>query len=265
MPNPARPVLPASILGLAASCFVGDLDVAADRLVRHSAEGRGGYVCLCNVHVVTTALRDVSLRAALSDAEIRFPDGEPVAWLVRRLGSPQARRIGGPDLLALVAERGRGIGLRHFFAGSTEPHLERLVGVLDAQYPGLDIVGQHSPPHAAEPEAGEAIAKIRASRAQVVWVGLGAPKQELWMSRAAPSLPGVTLVGVGAAFDFIGGSKRRAPVWMQRAGLEWLFRLGSEPRRLTSRYIRSNSEFVARTTLEFARSRAGSCRPRTRS
>ena len=254
----ARPVLPASVLGLASACFVGDLDDATDRVVTHSVEGKGGFACLCNVHVLTTALHDERLRAVLTDAELRFPDGEPVAWLLRRLGFPQARRIGGPDLLALVADRGRTVGLRHFFAGSTEPHLSRLEAALVARYPGLEIVGRHAPPFATAPEVETAaVTKIRASGAQIVWVGLGAPKQELWSAQVARELPGVTFVGVGAAFDFIEGSKKRAPAWMQTVGLEWVFRMGSEPRRLTGRYVRSNSEFVGRTLVELSRRRLG--------
>ena len=253
-----RTELPASLLGLAASCFVGDLEASAERIVRHSTDERGGYVCLCNSHVMTAALHDADLRVVLSEAAIRFPDGAPVAWLLRRLGFRDARRIGGPDLLARVVDRGRDVRLRHFFAGSTEQHLEQLVSALEAGCRGVDIVGRHAPPHSEEPDVEEvAISKIRASRAQIVWVGLGAPKQELWMAKAASVLPGVTLVGVGAAFDFIAGSKRRAPAWMQQSGLEWLFRMASEPRRLGGRYVRSNSEFIARTAVELARRQVG--------
>jgi len=244
-------LLPARLLDLASSCFVGSVDTAADALLAHAAGERGGYVCLCNVHVLTAALHDVRLRTAISGAEIRLPDGEPVAWLIRRLGSTHARRIGGPDLFSHVVDKGRSGGLRHFFVGSTEETLDGLRRMLVDRYPGAEIVGRHAPPYADELEVGDAmIQEIRATRAQLVWVGLGAPKQELWMARAAPSLPGATLVGVGAAFDFLGGTKRRAPEWMQRSGLEWLFRLASEPRRLASRYVRSNSEFMARTAWE---------------
>ena len=251
-------VLPASLLELASSCYVGNIDTAVERIMKHAGAELGGYACLCNVHVLTTALHDARLRLALSRAEIRFPDGEPVAWLLRRLGLPQARRIGGPDLFARVVDQGREVRLRHFFVGSTEQNLDRLRHTLVDRYPGADIVGVHAPPHAVEPEVEElAIRKIQAARAQLVWVGLGAPKQELWAARAAPDLPGVTLVGVGAAFDFLGGAKRRAPAWMQRSGLEWVFRLASEPRRLATRYVRSNSEFMVRTTWELARRYVG--------
>jgi N-acetylglucosaminyldiphosphoundecaprenol N-acetyl-beta-D-mannosaminyltransferase len=249
-------VLPARLLELVSSCFVGDMDDAVETIVSNSASGRGGYVCLCNVHVLTASLHDARLRGALSGAELRLTDGEPVAWLLRRLGSRGARRIGGPDLFPRAVDRGREVRLRHFLVGSTDPNLERLAWVLGERYPGAEVVGRHSPPHVVEPEVDEVvIGKIRAARSQVVWVGLGAPKQELWIARAARMLPGTMLIGVGAAFDFLIGTKPRAPGWMQRAGLEWLFRLASEPRRLSSRYLRSNSEFIARAAVELARRR----------
>lgn len=246
----------ANLAELTTSCFVGDVPTAADRVVEHAVAGRGGFMCLCNVHVLTTALHDPGLRRVLGRAEIRFPDGAPVAWLLRRLAEASARRVGGPDLFVEVVDRGREPALRHFLVGSTERDLERLTSVLLTRYPGAEIVGTHAPPHAPEPEVEPAVEKMRAARAQLVWVGLGAPKQELWSSRAAPLVPDATFVGVGAAFDFLAGTKRRAPRWMQRMGLEWLFRLASEPRRLASRYVRSNSEFMARAAVALLRRRA---------
>jgi N-acetylglucosaminyldiphosphoundecaprenol N-acetyl-beta-D-mannosaminyltransferase len=254
--SPEREPRRTDLSSLALSCFAGDLDSAASELVRHAGGDTSGYVCLCNAHVLTEALHDAALHAALDGAAIRFPDGEPVAWLLRRLGLSRARRVGGPDLLPRVVDRGRAVGLRHFFVGSTEENLARLREMIVALYPGVDVVGSNAPPYTDEPgvDAG-LIDEIRTLRAQVVWVGLGAPKQEIWMARATSSLPGATLVGVGAAFDFIGGERRRAPEWMQRAGLEWLHRMTSEPRRLAPRYLRSNPEFMGRAGFELARRR----------
>jgi N-acetylglucosaminyldiphosphoundecaprenol N-acetyl-beta-D-mannosaminyltransferase len=144
--------------------------------------------------------------------------------------------------------------------GSTEENLARVDEALGGRFPGAEIVGRYALPYAHEPPVDEGLLRdTRTTGAQILWVSLGAPKQERWMARAAPLLPGVTLVGIGAAFDFVGGTKPRAPAVMQRMGLEWLHRLASEPRRLASRYVRSNSEFVARTAWELAwrRRRAG--------
>jgi N-acetylglucosaminyldiphosphoundecaprenol N-acetyl-beta-D-mannosaminyltransferase len=254
--NALEPEVAASptLLELASTCFVGDLGSAADALVERAAAGGGGYVCLCNVHVLTMALHDPALARAVHQAAIRFPDGEPVAWLLRRTGSPGAQRIGGPDLFPLVVDRGRRAALRHLLVGSTESTLERLARVIDERYPGAEIDGIHPLPFAQAPEVeGALVERVQSAGVNVVWVALGAPKQELWMSRAAPLMPDTVFVGVGAAFDFLAGDKRRAPSAMQRAGLEWLHRLASEPRRLTGRYLRSNSEFMARTGVELVR------------
>jgi N-acetylglucosaminyldiphosphoundecaprenol N-acetyl-beta-D-mannosaminyltransferase len=251
-----EPAISPGLLGLASSCFVGGLDEAAESLVRHAATAAGGYACLCNVHVLTEALHDASILDAVEGAAFRFPDGEPVAWLLRRLGFQTAHRIGGPDLFPRVVERGRSIGLRHVFLGSTEPTLARLQRTMVDRYPGAEVVGALSLPFADEPDVEAAlVGTVRDVRAQIVWVALGAPKQELWMARAAPRMPDVTFVGIGAAFDFHAGTKRRAPLAMQRLGLEWLHRLASEPRRLGVRYVRSNTEFMIRTGFELGHRR----------
>jgi N-acetylglucosaminyldiphosphoundecaprenol N-acetyl-beta-D-mannosaminyltransferase len=246
--------LPRSLIGLAASCETTDLEAAAAEVIERAASRAGGYVCLCNVHVVTSALHDRSLREALAGAWCRLPDGAPVAWLLRWVSGERAERIGGPDLMPLVFARGRDRGLRHFLLGSTPEVLARLSHRLSRDYPGSVIVGTDSPPF----ELGEVRAdldSIRAADPHVVWCALGAPKQELWMHRHAGELDGALVVGVGAAFDFLGGTKRRAPRWMRRLGLEWLHRLLTEPRRLLGRYARTNSEFVARGVIELVRRR----------
>lgn len=254
VPSESEAVLQASLLELTSSCFAGDLGTAAHAVVEHVSASRGGYICLCNVHVLTQALHNAQLKRVLYFAAMRFPDGEPVAWLLRRLGSRNAKRIGGPDLFPRVIEEGLEVGLRHFLVGSTEPNLARLTRTIVGRHPGAEVVGSYAPPFADEPEVEEAsIESIRAAGAHLVWVGLGAPKQELWMAKAAVALPGTTLIGVGAAFDFLGGAKHRAPEWMRRAGLEWLHRMTSEPRRLGPRYIHTNSEFIARVALELPR------------
>jgi N-acetylglucosaminyldiphosphoundecaprenol N-acetyl-beta-D-mannosaminyltransferase len=150
-----------------------------------------------------------------------------------------------------VVDVGRSQGLRHFLLGSTPEIVAGVAAVLTRRYPGAEIVGSFSPP--VSPDAAVSAAALDAIRRgdpHIVWCALGAPKQELWMYRASPLLPSHLLVGVGAAFDFLAGSKRRAPTWMQERGLEWVHRLGTEPRRLTGRYLRTNTEFVARCLAE---------------
>ena len=135
------------LLELVESCFPGDLDAAIELLVERATMREGGYVCMCNVHVLTEALRDTRLHDVLRSAAIRFPDGEPVAWLLRRVGSPRARRIGGPDLFPGVVDRGRVAELRHFLVGTTDANLARLEDALVDSYPGVDVVGKYAPPY----------------------------------------------------------------------------------------------------------------------
>jgi N-acetylglucosaminyldiphosphoundecaprenol N-acetyl-beta-D-mannosaminyltransferase len=250
-------VLPRSLLGVAASCVVGDVRSAAADVVERAAAGDGGYVCLCNVHLLTLSLHDDELRRALGGAWLRLPDGAPVAWLQRRLGNRAASRIGGPDLMPAVLDRGRAVDLGHFLLGSTPEVLASLEAVLRERFPGARIVGTHSPPFGAN--AGrdhDALATIAAASPDIVWCALGAPKQELWMHRHASAVPGAVFLGVGAAFDFLANTKARAPKWMRSSGLEWLHRLGSEPARLGWRYLRTNTEFILRSSLELSRGRS---------
>jgi N-acetylglucosaminyldiphosphoundecaprenol N-acetyl-beta-D-mannosaminyltransferase len=234
--------------------LAGELGDAADRLVDEARAGDGGYVCLCNVHVLVSAQRNRALRSALREAKFVFADGQPVAWLQRRHGVATAARVAGPDLMSEVLDRGRDFGLRHFLYGSTPDVVDGLAERLAEEHPGLELAGAIAPPFGIE-RADEIadLARIRATRPDVVWCALGAPKQELWMHRAARALSPALVIGVGAAFDFLAESKTRAPEWMQRSGLEWFHRLASEPRRLAGRYVRTNSEFVVRAGFELAR------------
>jgi N-acetylglucosaminyldiphosphoundecaprenol N-acetyl-beta-D-mannosaminyltransferase len=241
-----------SVLGT--ECFVGGLETAADAVVARALERSGGYCCFCNVHVLSLAKRDEALRRALESAWVVFPDGSPVAWLQRRLGVA-AQRVAGPDLMPIVLSLGRRDGLRHLLFGSTPEVLDVLEERLRAAYPGVQIVGALSPPFDAtgEHQWRRAIDEISSAQPHIVWCALGAPKQELWMHRYAAELSPAPVLGVGAAFDFLAGTKPRASLWMQRHSLEWLHRLGSEPRRLSGRYIRTNSEFVLRAAFEILR------------
>jgi N-acetylglucosaminyldiphosphoundecaprenol N-acetyl-beta-D-mannosaminyltransferase len=244
------------ILGV--PCVSGGVDSAARAIVAMALDRRGGYACFCNVHLLMLSQRDAALREALRGAETVFPDGAPVAWLQRRHGAVGAARIAGPDVMPRVFELGRRVGLRHYLLGSTEDVLRRCREALERGVPDATIVGTSSPSFATLEERDDTtvLAAIRRASPDVVWVGLGAPKQELWMRRHARSLAPALAVGIGAAFDFIAGTSPRAPAWMQRAGLEWLHRMAHEPRRLGGRYLRTNSAFVVRAGIDLAHTRS---------
>lgn len=256
LPSAGQVELPISLIGLATSCDMGDLDEAARAVIARVTERSGGYVCLCNVHLLTLSTRDAPLRNALGGAWKRFPDGAPVAWLQRKVGYDGARRIGGPDLMPRVVDIGREAGVRHFLFGSTPAVTLGVDRALRERCPGAEIVGRYSPPFSTGGEVEpSSIAAIAAARPDIVWCALGAPKQELWMHEAAPMLPGVVLLGVGAAFDFLAGTKKRAPGWMRDSGFEWAHRLASEPARLGGRYLKTNTEFLLRAGIELTRQR----------
>jgi N-acetylglucosaminyldiphosphoundecaprenol N-acetyl-beta-D-mannosaminyltransferase len=168
-------------------------------------------------------------------------------------GCKNIERTYGPDLMKEVCNRGRGMGLRHFFYGSTAQTLERLKQCLTNAYPGLNVVGIYAPPFRdqAQRENPEVIDLINSSGADVLWIGLGSPKQDFWMSLHRPLLNAPVMVGSGAAFDFLSGVKPQAPQWMQQSGLEWLFRLCCEPRRLWRRYLVGNSLFILYVIQDF--------------
>ena len=238
--------------------FVGDVASAAGWVVDRALGGAGGYVCLCNVHLFVVARHEDEVHRALAGAALAFPDGWPIAWLQRRLGRRSATRVAGPDLMARVIADGRSVRLRHFLLGSSEGVLGRLEESLHRRFPGAEIAGRRSLPFfEADDFSGTeaAVAEVRRASPHVVWLSLGCPKQELWMLRYAQELAPALVAGVGAAFDFHAGTKPRAPAWMQRAGLEWLHRLMSEPRRLASRYSRTNSEFLLLAARALVRQR----------
>lgn len=207
-------------------------------------------VAVCNVHSVMSARRDPALREAISQAEIATPDGVPIVWGLKAMANRDQGRVYGPDLMqkAFVDN----VGWKHYLYGSTPETLDQLQGKLAEMAPDAEIVGAFSPPfrEMTPEESDAAMEAIRISGADVVWVGLGMPKQELWMHQIRPELPGIALLGVGAAFDFLAGTKKQAPAWMQRAGLEWLFRLVQEPRRLWRRYIWNNPAYAFLLTVQ---------------
>ena len=242
---------------LGVDCYAGGVAGAAAAVVERARAGEGGYACLCNVHVLVSAHHDPRLRDALGGARWVFPDGWPLAWLQRRAGTGGAERVAGAELMQTVIGGGVPHGLRHFLFGSTPAVLDRLAERLRREHPDVVIAGAISPPFGTVEAQSDAriLEEIAAARPDVIWCALGAPKQELWMARNAEALAPAVVVGVGAAYDFLAGSKPRAPEWMQLRGLEWLFRLRTEPRRLAGRYARTNAEFLVRASLHLARKR----------
>ena len=227
----------------------------ATSLIIARAQGRpAGYVCVTDVHGVVEARADPELRRIINQAFVVTPDGMPMVWLGHWHGWRNVTRVYGPDLMLAVCDKGRAHGLRHFFYGGAEGVVGDLQGALVARYPGLQIGGAFTPPFRPLDDAELAAmrSQVANARADIVWVGLGTPKQERFMAEHAERLAAGLLIGVGAAFDFLSGHKRQAPRWMQRSGLEWLFRLVNEPRRLWRRYFVCNAVFLWCISMQLA-------------
>jgi N-acetylglucosaminyldiphosphoundecaprenol N-acetyl-beta-D-mannosaminyltransferase len=197
------------------------------------------------VHSVVTTTSDVEFKIAVNNADLATPDGAPIALALRWLGHPKQERINGPDLMMRYLAEAERRGQSVFFYGSTETTLSKLRAALAVRFPLLRIGGSYSPPFRplTLEEDEQAVSMINDSGANVVFVGLGCPKQEKWMAEHRNRVNAV-MIGVGAAFDYHAGVVKRAPLWWQRNGLEWLYRLGSEPRRLFWRYMVTNTLFV---------------------
>lgn len=227
------------------------------RISAWAANRESRYVCICNAHSVVTAGQDAAVGTAVAQADMVTPDGAPVAWMMRKQGFASQQRINGPDLMwkycAQAAQRNESI---YLYGGAPET-LVILQAKLAQAFPGLVVAGAYSPPFRAitAEEDAHAVAHINDSGAGTVWVGLGCPKQELWMAAHRGRINAV-MVGVGAAFDYHAGTIQRAPLWMQNAGLEWLHRLASEPRRLWKRYLVTNTLFVLGAIRQLATRRA---------
>ena len=220
-------------------------DETVQALAHWASRRESRYVCISNVHMVVTARQDADLADAMRQADMATPDGAPIAWMLRRLGFPNQPRISGTELMRAYLGEASQRAEPIFLLGGTEETLAALKQNLMAEFPSLIIAGAISPPFRPITEAEDEamVAHINASGARTVWVGLGCPKQEKWMLAHRGRVQAVML-GVGAAFDFISGTKPRAPAWVQKLGLEWLHRLASEPKRLWKRYLVTNTLFV---------------------
>jgi N-acetylglucosaminyldiphosphoundecaprenol N-acetyl-beta-D-mannosaminyltransferase len=242
-----------NVLGVGISVL--NLPAALAEIADAVRNRRKGYICVTGVHGVMEAQSDESFRAVLNKAFLCTPDGMPMVWAGKIAGFPEMKRVYGPDLLLEVCAWSRENPCRHFFFGGAPGVAEQLAGKLKARFPHLEIAGTFMPPFrrlnaAEETELRE---KVQTARPDIFWVGLSTPKQERFMAEYLPNLDTTLMIGVGAAFDFLSGRAKQAPRWMQRSGLEWFYRLCSEPRRLAGRYLKNNPLFLAKFSLQLSR------------
>ncbi|MGA3026466.1 MAG: WecB/TagA/CpsF family glycosyltransferase [Bryobacteraceae bacterium] len=246
-----------SVLGtlVSATSYGGMLRLCRTWIEEKGRHPQARYAVILNVHSVMTAWSDRAYAKALNTADAATPDGMPLVWALRSLGAAGQRRVYGPDLMLALCGQATRLGHRLYLYGGREETLPVLRDALKKRFPALHVAGMHSPPfRAPTPEEDAAcVCDIAASGADIVFVGIGVPKQERWMYDHRGSLAGVVMFGVGAAFDFHAGTVRQAPAWMQGAGLEWLFRLCMEPRRLWKRYVLLNPLFLLLLALQLLR------------
>ncbi len=240
------PVPRYNVLGVGVSALT--LGQARDLIVGARGSRGAGYVCLCTVNGLAEARRDPEFRRIFNESWLTTPDGMPLVWM----GPAGVERVYGPDLLLAVCDAGRARGLRHFFYGGKPGVAQELATRLAARFPGLLVAGAFTPPfRELNPAEMDGLrSEVARAKPDIIWVGLGTPKQERFMAGPGRSLDAALLVGVGAAFDFHSGRVAQAPRWIQRGGLEWAFRLCTEPRRLGPRYLVTNSLFLLRVAAQ---------------
>jgi N-acetylglucosaminyldiphosphoundecaprenol N-acetyl-beta-D-mannosaminyltransferase len=255
LPSPSD-VARRDILGIpiAMTSYAEAMDVMDGIVARRER----GYVCAVAVHAVMVSQHDPEMRAAVTGSTLTVPDGMPLVWAANALGEKLHNRVYGPELMdrycGRCAEKGHRVWL---YGGRDQGSLMQLALNLRRRHPGIEIVGGYSPPfRALSPEEEDAVAtQINEARPDVVWVGIGVPKQEKWMARMRPRLEAPVLCAVGAAFDFHAGRVSQAPPWMQQRGLEWIYRIAQEPRRLLPRYLYYNPRFMLAFARQMARER----------
>lgn len=208
-------------------------------------ELKGKYICLSNVHTTVMSHKNPEYRRVQNEAFLALPDGSPLSYVQRLRGHQSARQVAGPDLMSALWKVSENTELKHYFYGGSPETIEKLKKNLKKLYPNLKIAGMESPPFRplSDKEDQEAIQRINESGADILWVGLGAPKQEEWMNRHQNKINAI-MFGVGAGFDFHAGTVKRAPKWMREHYLEWLYRLIQDPKRLWKRYIKTNGTFI---------------------
>jgi len=221
-------------------------DEAVEKLFGWANNSQGRYVSTCPVYTLMMCREKPEVMQAVNGADMVTADGMPIVWVQRRRGNTQAERVYGPDVMEALLARTADTSIEHYFWGGLPGVADTLVQRMQAQHPALKVAGVYSPPISTVGNQPDPVVvqQLNESGANVVWVGLGSPKQDLWMKLYRPVLKAPLLIGVGAAFDMLAGVKSQAPKWMQRSGLEWVFRLAQEPRRLGRRYLVYNPLFV---------------------
>ena len=222
-----------------------DMDWLVDYLNRNVKNLSGDYICVSNVHTTVTAYEDQEYCKVQNGGIMAIPDGGPLSSVGQKRGFKNMKRTTGPSLMGEIFKISAAEGYRHYFYGSTDETLEKLYSVLTESYPGIQIAGMYSPPFRpmTEDEDKEIVDRINETKPDFVWVGLGAPKQEKWMAAHQGRVEGL-MIGVGAGFDYHAGNIERAPEWMQKSNLEWVYRLLQDPRRLFGRYWHTNTKFI---------------------
>lgn len=255
----AAPVVVSPVLVLGTRLHYTTWERALDCMHAWTAARESRVIVACNVHSLVTARLNPSFRKAIHNADLATADGAPVAWMMRKLGCIGQSRISGPDLMWRYFEQAAQRGESIFLYGSDEYTQTRLVERIEQTFPGLRVAGRYCPPfrELTEAEDEAAVQMINASGAQTVWVSLGCPKQENWMTQHRDRIQAVQ-IGVGAAFAYHAGTVKRAPKWMQDCGLEWLHRLVSEPKRLWKRYLVTNTLFLWWASWQLLTARKGS-------
>jgi N-acetylglucosaminyldiphosphoundecaprenol N-acetyl-beta-D-mannosaminyltransferase len=240
-----------NILGVGVSAI--NMEMALSRIDGWIERREPNYVIAVPAHCIVECLRSEKLRRIYNRAGMVTPDGRPIAWICRLLGYRYVEQVRGSDLMLEVCKRSVSTGYRHFLYGGWPPDVvEQLALRLRERFPGIQIVGTYAPPfrHVTSEEDAMIVERINATRPDVVWIGLGAAKEEYWSESHVGKIVAPVLIGVGAAFDFHSGRKAHAPRWMIRMGLEWFFRCLNEPRRLIPRYLRDNPRFIWNILLQ---------------
>ena len=230
---------------------VTDMDKTVRYIMSHLEELKGNYICVSNVHTTVTSYRDEAYRNVQNSGAMALPDGQPLSIVSRFRGYKDAKRVPGPDLMPEIFRLSQEKRYTHYFYGGSEHTLAQLKKKILEKYPDLQIAGMYSPPYRelSEEEDAQIIERINAAKPDFLWVALGAPKQEIWMYQHREKIHSL-MIGVGAAFDFLAGTVKRAPMWMQKLCLEWVYRIFQDPKRMLPRYLNTNFAFLYYTFQE---------------